>query len=155
MSLQPNTFQVIVTTDGTSTYSIFTYKCGDLNWTGPLYATIGYSIDGNLFNSHPLSGTAAVNDIACLNQPQSVWSNVVSKLSISHLPLLDLTGIETTIITGNDNTEPIELPSPIPFGINDLSHTTAFVSSYEIKPVNEIYMQYVKVFNNIDITYPP
>ena len=127
-AFQPSTFQVIVTTDSTSTYSIFTYKCGDLNWVKH-NATIGYSMDRNFFKNHPLSGGANVNDIACLNQPQSIWSNVVNKLSVSHLPLLELTGIETTV-TGDDDSEPVQFPLPIPFGVDNSSHSTAFVSNF-------------------------
>ena len=96
------------------------------------YATIGYNVDQNLFENHPLSGTANVIDTACLNQPQSVWSNIVYKLSISHLPVFDLTDIETITVTGEDNSEPVQLPSPIPFGIDGSAYTTAFVSAKSI-----------------------
>ena len=85
-------------------------------------------MDRNFFKNHPLSGSVDINGIACLNQPQSIWSNVVNKLSISYLPLFDLTGIEAVITTGDDNSEPVQIPLPLPFGVDNSSHSTVFVS---------------------------
>ena len=55
---------------------MFTYKCEFLNWVKNL-ASIGYSGGGDFFFNHPLSRRSNVNDIACLNQPITPWSNVV------------------------------------------------------------------------------
>ena len=44
-------------------------------------AAIGYSIEYNNFVNHPLSRTSKVTDIDCLNNPSSVWSNVVYNLT--------------------------------------------------------------------------
>ena len=81
-SIQNNTFQAIVITDGTRSYSVFTYKCGELQWSynGP---TIGYNAGGAYFKNHPNTGSFAAHEIACLNSPQSDWYNVVYNLSVS------------------------------------------------------------------------
>ena len=73
--LQENTFQAIVASDGISTYTIFTYKCGLMEWDN--IATIGFSAAGNPFINHDPSSS----DVACVNSPDSNWSNVVNLLS--------------------------------------------------------------------------
>ena len=78
--LQPNTFQVVVASNKTISYAIFTYKCGFLHWTD-YNATIGYSAGPKYFNNHPLSKTPNVVNIDCLNYPTSNWSNVVYNLN--------------------------------------------------------------------------
>ena len=65
----------MIATDGLASYAIFTYKCGELNWMDK--TTIGFSITQDFFENHALSQTPNVNDIACLNSPNSTWSNVV------------------------------------------------------------------------------
>ena len=75
----PNTFQAVLVTDGIRFYSIYTYKCGELNWMR-LAAGIGFSASSSFFAEHPLSRTPNVNDIACINKDSSVWSNVVYTL---------------------------------------------------------------------------
>ena len=61
-------------------YAIFTYKCGSLNWINH-GAGIGFSASEEFFANHPLSRSNDVNDIACLNEPYSQWSNVIYKLT--------------------------------------------------------------------------
>lgn len=75
---QTNTFQVILVTDGFNSYTIFTYQCGLLQWSGG--ATIGFIADDSFFQNHPLSGSSAAN-IACVNIPATIWSNVVYQLN--------------------------------------------------------------------------
>ena len=66
----------MIATDGLDSYAIFTYKCGELNWSN--YATIiGFSITQDFYANHYLSITPNVNNISCLNSPTSEWSNVV------------------------------------------------------------------------------
>ena len=59
-----------------TSFVIFTYKCGLLNWVN-YGAGIGYSAGEDFFFNHPLSKRINVNDIACLNQPVTPWSNIV------------------------------------------------------------------------------
>lgn len=74
-NLQENTFQAILITDGNYTYTIFTYKCGLMEWDRG--ATIGYSSAGDPYaNNDPSS-----NAVACVNSPESDWSNVIYLLS--------------------------------------------------------------------------
>ena len=74
LSLQ-NTFQAILITDGTYSYTIFTYKCGLMEWDNG--ATIGFNAAGNPYANNDPSSRA----IACVNTPESDWSNVVYVLS--------------------------------------------------------------------------
>ena len=69
----------MLTSNENSSYVIFTYKCGSLNWNRR-YATIGYSAGTEFYNNHILSMKSNVNDIACLNEPHSEWSNVVYRV---------------------------------------------------------------------------
>ena len=86
--LQENNYQVVLLTDGTQSYTVFTYKCGELNW-GTSSTGIGFSAGPSLYANHPLSRRSNVRSIACLNSPQSPWSNVVYKVN------REITGIET------------------------------------------------------------
>lgn len=76
--VQTNTFQGILITDGSLSYTVFTYHCGSMMWSGS--ATIGFSADDAFFQSHPLSRTTTSNTIACLNSPDSGWNNLVYQL---------------------------------------------------------------------------
>ena len=70
----------MVASEGSTSYAIFTYKCDLLQWTSH-NAAIGYSAGLEYYENHPLSRTANVINIDCVNYPHSVWSNVVYKLS--------------------------------------------------------------------------
>ena len=58
------------------TYTIFTYKCGTLAWSG---YRIGYRTQEE-YTYHPLSSSPYSNAIACSNS-DSVWSNLVYDIS--------------------------------------------------------------------------
>ena len=78
--MQTNTFQGTLITDGIESYAVFTYKCGLMEWTFN-GATIGYNADGDYYQNHPNTGSLFAHEIACLN-PDSVWNNVVYKISV-------------------------------------------------------------------------
>ena len=63
---------------------MYTYRCGDLEWSGG--ATIGYNGGpiGNFYANHPLSGGENANHIACINSVTNIteWSNVVYNVSV-------------------------------------------------------------------------
>ena len=82
--LQRNTFQGLAITDGTRSYGVFTYHCGQLEWSG--LPTIGYNDYGNDFFNHDLSGSPFSQDVACSNWPFTPWSNVVVDLTAGILP---------------------------------------------------------------------
>ena len=69
----------MIASQGSTSYSIFTYKCNLLQWASHK-TTIGYSDGPDYFENHPYSRTSKVTDIDCLNYPSSVWSNVVYNL---------------------------------------------------------------------------
>ena len=70
--LQENSFQAILITDGTNSYSIFTYDCSRTEWGSSV--TIGFSAAGEPYANHDPSSS----DIASLNTPDS---NVIYRLS--------------------------------------------------------------------------
>lgn len=74
--MQTSSFQVVLASSTDTSYAVFTYKCGLLNWF-EYGASIGYSAGEDFYTNHNLSRQANVNDIACLNEPSSPWSNVV------------------------------------------------------------------------------
>ena len=78
---QTNSYQAILITNGTHSHAVFTYQCGSMGWaradySGATYGTIGYWADGDFFKNHPLSGTHIADEIACVNLPYTIWSNV-------------------------------------------------------------------------------
>lgn len=75
-----NTFQAVMITDETYTLTIFTYKCGLMDWDSG--ATIGYSAGGDPYDNHDPSSRS----VACVNSPDSDWSNVVYLLSEQPTP---------------------------------------------------------------------
>ena len=83
--IQPNTFQAVIASHGSLSYAVFTYQCDLINWTR-YNASIGYTAGQNFFQNHPLSRTSNVVNIDCVNQPTSIWSNVVHKLTLHPYP---------------------------------------------------------------------
>ena len=77
--MQENNFQVVLATDGIQSFAVFTYKCGELNWSHNR-ASIGFSASSSVFANHRLSRLLNVNDIACLESPSPPWSNVVYQI---------------------------------------------------------------------------
>ena len=64
--LQTNTYQGIIITDGVNTYYVFTYICGDLQWSsgsGFDHAVVGYNSHGDYFYNIPGSGYENIADI--------------------------------------------------------------------------------------------
>ncbi len=80
-----NTFQGIIVTDGVNSYSVFTYKCGEMEWSRG--GVIGFNAGGEPYRNHPLSqlqDSSGAPLIACSNSAISQWTNVVIKLSIAN-----------------------------------------------------------------------
>ena len=77
--LQTNTFQGVLVTDYSRSFAVFTYNCGDLDFSNG--ATIGFSSGDGLFANHPAIQRGSALSIACLNQPVTPWVNVVYELT--------------------------------------------------------------------------
>ena len=75
-SLQTNTFQAVLATDGSNSFALFIYKCGDLEWNGRRRATVGYGASTEMFSNHRLSRMGNVISISCLNAPENPYSTV-------------------------------------------------------------------------------
>ena len=79
--IQTNTFQGILATDFERSFAVFTYKCGDLDFSGG--AIIGFSdTRSGYYRMHVASERGNAKAIDCLNYPENVWVNVVYKLTI-------------------------------------------------------------------------
>lgn len=50
-----------------------------MTWSGN--ATIGFNAGGSHFENHLLSGTSSTKSIACKNQSNTMWTNLVFKLT--------------------------------------------------------------------------
>ena len=70
-----NTYQAIFITDGTYTYTIFTYDCNLMGWGTS--ATIGFNAAGEEFINNEYTSNA----IACSNLPTSNITNIIYRLS--------------------------------------------------------------------------
>ena len=66
---------MILITDGTVTYTIFTYDCNLLEWGTT--ATIGFNAGGEAFENNEYTSNA----IACSSLPDSDITNVIYRLS--------------------------------------------------------------------------
>ena len=75
-----NTFQAVVITNGSKTYTVFTYKCDLLTWSEE--ETIGYNAASDYFQNHPLAGTTVTDALDCVHSSTdgSEWNNVVYDL---------------------------------------------------------------------------
>ena len=62
--LQTNNYQAIMVTDTLTTHVIFTYECGEMEWSrsGSNAAVIGFSAGELYSHNHPLSGTTYIKD---------------------------------------------------------------------------------------------
>ena len=79
LMLQSNTFQGILITNGTKSYSIFTYVCDMTEWSDE--ATIGFNAGLSSNNLHFLSGTLQASAIDCVHQQNgSNINNVIFDL---------------------------------------------------------------------------
>ena len=70
-----NTFQGILITDGYSSYAVFIYECGGMEWGG---GEIGWQASYSTYKSHYLSGLSNSDDIGCLYS--SSYSALVYRL---------------------------------------------------------------------------
>ena len=80
LTLQSNTYQAVVITDGSSTYTVFTYLCNDLDNT-TLGGRIGYYNDSCNFVEDPSSSAQMSFMVACENEDISLWNNIVYHLT--------------------------------------------------------------------------
>ena len=76
---QTNTYQGALVTDGVQSYALFTYKCGEMGWSGG--ATIGFGASDELYDNLRLGGSAHATIASCLNSPTTEWSNILYKLT--------------------------------------------------------------------------
>ena len=70
--LQTNNYQAIVVTNNTRTFVIYTYTCGEIQWSAlgrNRAAVVGYNARGDYYSNHPSSGFSAIgNSVSCTFQ---------------------------------------------------------------------------------------
>ena len=66
-------------TDSANSYAIFTYKCGDLR--NAQHVSIGFGTEDGLHAVHEALFRGSGDSIACLNYPNSPWTNVVYEIT--------------------------------------------------------------------------
>ena len=66
-------------TDFERSYAVFTYYCGNLNFSNN--ASIGFSSGDGINANHEATLSNFAESIACLNAPASPWVNVVYEIS--------------------------------------------------------------------------
>ena len=74
--LQTNSFQLALVSNNETSFAVFTYECGSLNWARNR-VSIGYSGGEDFFFNLHLSRARDVTCISCLNLPTTPWMNVV------------------------------------------------------------------------------
>ena len=70
--LQTNTFQGVIISDGVKTYYVFSYACGEIQWSGlgDETAIIGYNSNAQYYSNHPANGLIDIGQIvSCSRQP--------------------------------------------------------------------------------------
>jgi hypothetical protein len=68
---QTNTFQGVIITDVTRTYYIFTYICGEMEWSGQGTETAiaGFNSNADYYYNHPVNGIPDIGPIiSCTNR---------------------------------------------------------------------------------------
>ena len=61
-----NSFQGVFITDFATSYAVFIYECGGMEWGG---GVIGWKATDSHYAAHPLSGQPNSSDIGCLHFP--------------------------------------------------------------------------------------
>ena len=63
--MQTNTFQGIIITDNIQSYYIFSYSCGDIQWSGQGFETaiVGYNSNGDYYENHLANGLPDIGRI--------------------------------------------------------------------------------------------
>ena len=67
--LQTNTFQGVITTDVIRSYSVFTYVCEEMEWSGQ-NATVGYNSNGDYYDNNPGNGLPDIAQIISCTIPE-------------------------------------------------------------------------------------
>jgi len=95
-----------------------------MEWSGG--AVVGFTSAGKFYQNYNLSGTPSVKNIACLNSPESEWTNIIYQLS-KHMPMhFAITVWEVNKLHVGDNY--------IPF--LELGHTSGVTRNYLQSVVN-------------------
>lgn len=69
--MQTNTYQALIITNSIKSYYIFSYTCGDIQWSGQGFETaaVGYNSHADYFDNHPANGFPDIGQIvSCTRQ---------------------------------------------------------------------------------------
>ena len=70
-----------MTTDFKSSFAVFIYRCGDLNFPRN-HATIGFVSEDGVYANHEAMFRKKISAVSCLNYPNSPWVNVVYDIAV-------------------------------------------------------------------------
>ena len=70
-----------MTTDFVSSFAVFIYRCGDLNFPINI-AAIGFVSEDGPYANHEAMFRQNISALACLNLPLSPWMNVVYDIAV-------------------------------------------------------------------------
>lgn len=114
--IQTNSFQVILTTDGSKSYVIFTYNCSSMNWA--VTPTIGYNAGGTKWENHYLTGFNYAYLIGCVHDDTSSdINNIIYDLVPQPDSVLSSQAnppFNPTIGRFKQNTFPLQVSPPLP-----------------------------------------
>jgi hypothetical protein len=165
-SLQTNSFQCVVVTDGQQTFVVFTYNSNMLEWSGPVdHAVIGVNvgtgIQGNFppFQNHPLSGLTAVPMIANLNLGRGIeWTDIIYKIGDVSQNELDRNRAECLAIYNQDierfGRDVLQAQQPCPCSVSQAFRDQRFViSPNQLRPLTVCYIERFRSFEVQECCY--
>ena len=156
MFIQPNTFQAVIASHGSLSYAVFTYQCDFINWTKENdYAAVGYTAGPHFFQNHPLSRTTNVVNIDCVNQPTSIWSNIIYKLTLHPDPVTDVSVTVGQTTATISFTVPAIAYTPETYNINytGLEFQSTLTSSSQVMStvnITDVNVRYQITLSNLE-----
>lgn len=84
-STQTNSFQAILITDGTKSYAVYTYRCGQMEWGDE--STIGFNAGGDYYENHPITGHFQSHYVSCLQNISN--GNLITNVIYDLVPNTD------------------------------------------------------------------
>ena len=144
----------MIASHGSLSYAVFTYQCDLIKWTVHT-AAVGYTAGLHFFQNHPLSRTPNVVNIDCVNQPTSVWSNVVYKLTFHPDPVTDVSVTVGQTTATISFTVPAIAYTPETYNINytGLEFQSALTSSSQVMStdnITDVNVRYQITLSNLE-----
>ena len=152
---QTNTYQAVIITDDVYSSTLFTYTCGDLEWstTGSRPAVVGYNAGGTYFGNHRSSGfdTVAI-DVSCVVELRRSKRQAVAMMPTTGGMEIDVDALlmqttaacrnyyrsDTQSITDSSFSNPVQ---PCPCNLNQARNDPQFMNDIMFRPDSTCYIQ--------------